>query len=859
MVQTCVSCTRANPAEAAYCYQCGRTLAGQAGAGHLPQRGKQTFPRPFVFPSGRACRDFDQLTTACHDNWPESVRLLHDGYLAAFLGNLGRADLAQAAREAAQFPDPDRGLDQLLARIPSDALPAPKLAVEPSGINLGILKVGETRMLSLRLRNQGARLVFGSVTCEDCPWLVLGEAPGLPRKLFQFGGEHLMPIHLQGRYLRASNKPLEGRLLVESNAGTATVVVRAQVPVIPFATGVLAGATTPRELAGKAKNAPKDAAPLFEKGEVAQWYKDNGWNYPVRGLSAQGPAAIQQFFEALGLTAAPKVEIAAKTVVLRGKIGELLEYALEVTTREKKPVYAHGSSDQPWLGVGRSKLSGRSATVPLVVPSVPDRAGETLLAKVTVLANGNQRFVVPVTLEVNSPFDFRSGTSNQQVLAGTPPSLDFGAAAAAALVLPVAAPLVAAAAPPRLKSRIPQLSRWLANTSAAYPYALPAALGLVVLLIVGLVYFSSDSASDELLDRQPRLKVSINEQKHRFGLVLTDAPDARGKPKRLTADERGSSNNTCLKIDGSERLFGLKPGQLNGGANRAARNQPSRARPTVWEYPEEKILVTQTIELIPGEQSRLLDTCSVRYKIENRDSIPHQVGLRMLLDTLVGTNDGAPFQIPGLAQPVETMRRFGPNAVPSFLQAHEGSDLRQPGVVAEMGLKLHGLEPIESLLICRWPGNTETRWEWTPQAMNDPPNEKKDACVALYWAEQTMAPGSAARELGFTYGLGTLAVANGRLGLAAHGATRPGGEFTVIAVVQGAEADERLQIQLPAGLQLPGDEVSEKALTASRPGGESLASWRIQAMREGVFTVEVADGPLSEKLPVRINTIGIFD
>src|SRR5262249_28738284 len=43
---------------------------------------------------------------------------------------------------------------------------------------------------------------------------------------------------------------------------------------------------------------------------------------------------------------------------------------------------------------------GRTATIPLVVPAVPGRAGETHLARVHVRANGNQQFVVAVRLKV---------------------------------------------------------------------------------------------------------------------------------------------------------------------------------------------------------------------------------------------------------------------------------------------------------------------------------------------------------------------------------------------------------------------------------------------------------------------------
>ena len=51
---------------------------------------------------------------------------------------------------------------------------------------------------------------------------------------------------------------------------------------------------------------------------------------------------------------------------------------------------------------------------------------------------------------------------------------------------------------------------------------------------------------------------------------------------------------------------------------------------------------------MPGEQSRRLDTCLVRYVIENTDVRSHRVGLRFMLDTFIGANDGVPFTIPGV-------------------------------------------------------------------------------------------------------------------------------------------------------------------------------------------------------------------
>ena len=399
MSQVCSKCSHTNPPEAVYCYFDGVILGGHSANGGPVRAGSQPFPSQFVFPTGQSCRNFDQLAVACQQNWSSAVDLLKQGFLASFLGGIGRVDLALAAQEAARFPDRDRGLDQLLAKLPSQVLDEPKLRAEPTEVNLGVLPLGTNRSLELHLANRGMRLLYGSVV-SDCKWLTLGDPPGNPQRLFQFGSEAVIPVQIRGQYLRAGNKPLEGHLVVESNGGAVTITVRADVPPKPYPDGVLAGATKPREIAEKAHAAPREAAPLFESGAVAHWFSQNGWTYPVQGPSASGVGAVQQFFEALGLSKAPKVEINQQSLSLRGNVGESVQAALELKAQEKRPVYAHAVCDQPWLDVSHTALNGRNAVVDVAVPRIPDRPGETLQARVTVTANGNQRFVVPVSLEI---------------------------------------------------------------------------------------------------------------------------------------------------------------------------------------------------------------------------------------------------------------------------------------------------------------------------------------------------------------------------------------------------------------------------------------------------------------------------
>jgi hypothetical protein len=398
MVQVCRLCSRVNPAEALYCYYDGAPLDAALSAPLAV--GRQPFGHPFIFPSGRNCRNFDELVLACEDDWEAGKDMLRRGFLTSFLDAVGRPDLAHVARQSAKVRDRDHGLDQLLKQLPCTARLNASLVVQPLEINLGQLIDATAPKFSLHLFNHGGGMIYGSVTAE-ADWLTLGDAPGSPRKLFQFHHDCEVTAQVVRKNLRASPKPIDGRLVVETNAGLAVVMVRIEVPNQPFPRGVLAGATTPRDLAKKAKRSPKKAAHLFESGAVRQWYEANGWTYPIpKGHAVSGLASVQQYFEALGLVKPPRVVVGEHRVQLSGKPGEALQHILHLHAAEKKYIFVQARSTVGWLKIGGTTTAGQRAQVLLRVPKVPSLPGNRLHGFVQITANGGQRFAVEVHLTV---------------------------------------------------------------------------------------------------------------------------------------------------------------------------------------------------------------------------------------------------------------------------------------------------------------------------------------------------------------------------------------------------------------------------------------------------------------------------
>ncbi len=880
MAHTCNKCNRANPADAIYCYHDGFVLVQHGHNGGPVAVGVQPFANPFVFPTGRACRNFNELSLACQEEWPAARNLLQQGSLENFLGAVGRMDLVDAAREAKRSPNGDQGLDQLLSQFPGEVLAAPKLRVEPLEINLGTLNSGVQRQFDLHLENAGMRLLHGSIECTDGDWLTLGDAPGAVKKHFQFGHEQLFPVKLCADRLRASSKPIEARLVIESNGGSATVVVRADVPIQAFPAGVLGGCRSPRQVAEKAKANPKEAAPLFENGAVADWYKMNGWKYPVQGPAASGLGAVQQFFEALGLTPPPKVEINCRKIDLEGGPGERLRAAVELKTQEKRPIYGHATSSEPWLEVSRARLAGRIASINMSVPSVPNRPGEVLTAQLTVQTNGNQRFVIPVRLVIRGgEFEF-AGRAGQETMNG-----EFDPT----LIDDVVETITTKPKEPAFV--VPPPARRAPASAFGVIHLIPAIVLLVILsgLVLWDAFGSARHAvpvvggppptnpqegkgvswSYNIKDTDPLLGVDFNLKTMRFGIVMLKE-EVKGEHKKLTRDPDGGTNNTCVKIDGSDHLFGKQPFVFEGKAH-LEKIPDHRAWQSVMIHPVNKIRVTQFVEIVPGEQSRLLDTCLVYYKVENFGTVSHTVGLRILLDTFIGSNDGVPFVIPGQPGLMQDAREYSQKEIPDYIEALENPDLEKPGTVAHIGLaglKLPGtdLDPITKMLICHWPvaSSSEVRWEPTDEEKKIPitGGDNPDSCVFLYWPTLKLDAGEK-REMAFTYGLGKIAVdaAAGKqqIGLTAGGAFRPGGVFTVTAYLKNAQEGQKVSIDLPEGLSLVDKETATQQVPLPAGAAYSQVSWRVKAEANGEYKITASSDGKSVSHAVKIKSSGLFD
>jgi hypothetical protein len=393
--------------------------------------------------------------------------------------------------------------------------------------------------------------------------------------------------------------------------------------------------------------------------------------------------------------------------------------------------------------------------------------------------------------------------------------------------------------------------------------------------VVGGASISRADLRYEPLDTINRIHVQFSDSQ-RFGLVCPRLRDPRNpdKPKLLTRDERGITNNTCVRVEGYEYLFGHEiPGirwVRDRGRIMKERPIPGKDVDRAWQSAMEieygRIRVAQTVEIVVGEATRLYDTALIKYQITNNDKVPHTVGLRTMLDTFIGANDGVPFYIPPVindgretraAHLVDKMEVFAQKDIPDFVQALESGDLNDPNAtLAVLGLKIKRAEPIEKMVICRWPQNSEARWggtgapgDWVYEPMDKNPNAK-DSCVCLYWQQVMMKPGES-RTLAFTYGLGRVMSDgdessrnfNGRMRLFAGNRNSVGRPITLLAYVKSTDANQQVTLgPLPEGLTLMPGQSAHQTVPPPSKEGYSQVTWRLMASKPAIVEVH-ADAP----------------
>jgi hypothetical protein len=390
-VQRCPRCLRANPADASFCHNDGVPLDT------LHLSGPDRFQREWRFPSGRTCRNLDQLAQGCLAEWMEARNALVRREFAAFFQDNNRPDLARLVPPAE--PDAEVALQTLLERLPTTVKARPSLDVAPRRLHLPGVGRGEDRKAILTIVNRGAGLLHGDLAIADGQhWLRTNTTRVKART------EQPIEISIDSRALPAVGSYF-ARLQVRTNGGTVEVPVQVDVAVrgVPFQGFHV---TDPQDLARVMLANPKAAAKWLAEGYVRRLFDQEGWDYPIPGRLAPSLGAVQQYFETLKLSHVPRVSLDAAGFDITCEYPEVVTRAITLSTTSKKWVYAFVESGAMWLKPREAAVAGgRQVDVVFDVDSEMMEPGRVHEGVLQLTANGGAEHTILVRADVRRPYE----------------------------------------------------------------------------------------------------------------------------------------------------------------------------------------------------------------------------------------------------------------------------------------------------------------------------------------------------------------------------------------------------------------------------------------------------------------------
>jgi hypothetical protein len=327
----------------------------------------------------------------------------------------------------------------------------------------------------------------------------------------------------------------------------------------------------------------------------------------------------------------------------------------------------------------------------------------------------------------------------------------------------------------------------------------------------------------------------------RFSIDTTGGDPTRPNSKNQQLIYGGSTpwtSYSTVRIDNTDYVFG-GPTDRRAGLN--AKYGTAVTPPTLKDgvlattYQYDDILVTQELSIVRGAGSRMLDTAGITYRLANQGKVSHQVGLRVLLDTKLGPNDGAPMRVGENILKIPT--KFLADKLPDYWQAFD--DLSNPSVISQGTYRSSdgSVTPPQAAIFADWGTLADEVWE--PQL--DPnqgfirkDEDEPDTATAMFWYPAALDPGKSL-VYATNYGIGYASITPARLtlGLTAQKDATFEYERTQPITITGYLKNDSsfdgnnvtLSLKLPEGLKFQTGSKLTQTIPTFKTGDELQASW----------------------------------
>lgn len=261
------------------------------------------------------------------------------------------------------------------------------------------------------------------------------------------------------------------------------------------------------------------------------------------------------------------------------------------------------------------------------------------------------------------------------------------------------------------------------------------------------------------------VQVKVNKSTGRYVVSTEDGlPSKTSDRNRLLSflDNTPDTSFTTIRINGEDYIFGNAYG-AKGGIVSPTSVQGTTAT-TVWQV--EGVQVTQKLRLVTDFADPDVGNVRIRYEVDNGSGKSVQLGTRILLDTMLGANDGSAMLADRTYVTNET--EFSGAQVPMVWQS---SDRQYAANVTARGV-LYGWEDAlkpDKMIAAHWNTLSGTKWDceinpYLNFTSSKNTFDRADSAVALYYNASALAAGQS-RVYETYYGIGSISDTVGDDGL----------------------------------------------------------------------------------------------
>ncbi|WP_165452502.1 S-layer homology domain-containing protein [Paenibacillus thalictri] len=283
------------------------------------------------------------------------------------------------------------------------------------------------------------------------------------------------------------------------------------------------------------------------------------------------------------------------------------------------------------------------------------------------------------------------------------------------------------------------------------------------------------------------IKITVDNATGRYGIRTVEGQPVRKKDQNVDMLFRGDdpeTSFTTFRIDGTDYIFGnpykftanffseITPPRIVANAN------GTRQIETVWTI--KGVEIKQILMLYADASNKQnAGNVNIRYEVVNRSGAQVQMGSRILLDTMVGSNDGPEFQIgTGYKVPLSVERKFvhEPDSsipeedrayykLPPYWVMRDKLDLSNPQATNVIAYGFNNfaeqnINILDEMIVGHWNALANTKWDYTPNPNLDFTRDTNDygtadSAVALYWQPKPLA-NQTMQSFETVYGLGEI-------------------------------------------------------------------------------------------------------